>query len=118
MISARASGGTDAQIASGSAAVLWTKIVAAVDEPGERRALAEGGDVVERHEVDPVELAVLADRLVGDGQVVGRRQALLLRAVARVGLDVEVEQLADERRQRACSSVTDPKPPIEWPRRL
>ena len=32
-----------------------------------------------------------------EGQVVGRRQALLLRAVARVGLDVQPEQVPDER---------------------
>ena len=34
---------------------------------------------------------------VGDGQVIGRGQALLLRAVFRIGLHVEVEQFADER---------------------
>ena len=56
-------------------------------------------------------------RSFGDRQVVRRRQALLLGAVPRVRLDLEAEQLADER----CDSllvVTEPKPPIEWPRRL
>ena len=70
----------------------------AVDQPGQRVAEGERGDVVERHELDLLELRVEADRRVGDGQVVGRRQALLLRAVARVGLDELVEQLAGERR--------------------
>ena len=71
---------------------------AAVDEPRQRVAEPEGRDVVERHHVDPVQLGVGADRPVGDGQVVGRRQAFLLGAVARVGLDALVEQLAGERR--------------------
>ena len=71
---------------------------AAVGQAPERIALAERRHVVERHEVDVLELPVLADPLRGQGQVVGRRQALLLRAVARVRLDVQPEQVADERR--------------------
>ena len=70
---------------------------AAVGQAAERIALAERRHVVERHEVDVLELPVLADPLRGQGQVVGRRQALLLRAVARIGLDVQPEQVADER---------------------
>ena len=66
-------------------------------KPGQRIAQAEGRHVVERHEIDPVELACVADRLVGDREVVGRRQPLLLGAVARIRLDVLVEQLADDR---------------------
>ena len=77
---------------------------AAVDEPGERVAEPEGRHVVERHEVDPVELRVLADRLIGDGQVVRRRQALLLRAVARVGLDDACRTARRRASRRACWS--------------
>src|SRR3970040_997928 len=36
----------------------------------QRGAVAERGDVLHRDEVDLVQLGVLADRLVGDGQVV------------------------------------------------
>ena len=59
----------------------------------------ERGDVVERHEVDPVELGMRADRRRPRRQVVGRRQALFLGAVARVCLDALVEELAGERRE-------------------
>ena len=116
-ISARAAAGIEAQIASGSRQRRLDEHRAAVDQARQRVALAERRHVVERHELDVVELGVLADGLVGDGQVVGRRQALLLRAVARVRLDVQAEQLAD-RVATSLLVVTDPKPPIEWPRTL
>ena len=50
-ISARAAAGIESQIASGSAGGAWMKR-AAIDEPGERVALGERGDVVEGDEVD------------------------------------------------------------------
>ena len=72
---------------------------AAVDQAGQG-ALVEAAHVVERHEVDGLQLGMEPDRLVGQGQEVGRRQALLLRAVARIGLHVLAEQLAHDRRQQ------------------
>ena len=55
---------------------------------------------MERDEVDLPQLAVSADRLVGDGQRVARREALLLRPVARVRLDVLAEDLAHDGREQ------------------
>ena len=62
----------------------------------ERIAEVEGVHVVERNELDVVQLAVCADVRVGDSEVIGRGQALLLGAVLWIRLHVEVEQLADE----------------------
>ena len=53
--------------------------------------------VVEHHQVDVLQLAVRVDVRVGDGQVIRRRQALLLRAVLRIGLHVLAEHLAGDR---------------------
>ena len=61
-ISARAAAGIEAQIASGSVSGDWMNSVAAVDEAGQRVAEAERGHVVERDEVDLIELGVDADR--------------------------------------------------------
>jgi hypothetical protein len=87
--------------------------VAAVGKPGQRVAEPERGNVVERDELDLLELRVEADRLVRDRQVVGRGEALLLGAVARIGLDLLAEQLAT-----SLLVVTLPNPPMEWPLRL
>ena len=95
-MSARAGAGIDAQIAPASTRLDWTKDRAAVDQTVQRVAEGEGRDVVQRHEVDPVELPVRSDRHVRNRQVVAGRQALLLRTVARVRLDVLAEQLAHE----------------------
>ena len=88
-----------------------------VGQPAQRIALLEGVEPMQRHEVDGRQLGVLADRLIGDGQVVGRRQALLLGPVSRVGLDVAGRRARRPRWRRALLVVTDPKPPMEWPRR-
>ena len=62
-----------------------------------RVAEPECGYVVDRDEIDAIELGVQADAFVGDRQVIRRRQTLLLGSVSGIGLDLLVEQLTDER---------------------
>ncbi len=60
---------------------------AAANQSTQRIAEIKSIDVIERHEVDMLQLRVGADRLLGDGQKVSRRQTFFLRAVHRVCLD-------------------------------
>ena len=70
---------------------------AAVDEPAQRVALPKAATSWSGTKSTRSSSACVWMRLVGDGQEVRGRQALLLRAVARIRLDVEAEELADER---------------------
>ena len=115
-ISARTGAGIDAQIASGSAIGDCRKIVAAVDEPGERVAEAEGGDVVERHELD------LSRARRGGGSArrrwSGSRSSAGPSSRSR-SADRPGRSLSNSSPTSVATSllvVTDPKPPIEWPR--
>jgi hypothetical protein len=72
---------------------------AAVAQPGERIAVTEHVRVGRKHDIDVVVLAVDADRCRRHREIEGRRLALLLRAVLRVGLDVPAEQVEQRRRQ-------------------
>ena len=71
----------------------------ALPQAGQRVGVAEHGRVRRQHDVDVDVLAVHPDRLRRRRQVVGRRLALLLRAVLRVGLDLPAEQLEQRHRQ-------------------
>ena len=71
-----------------------------IDPPGmqavERQWAQDGGRIVDADEVDVLQLAVHVDVRVGDGQVVGGRQALLFRAVLGIGLHVLAEDVAGD----------------------
>src|SRR5208283_1657646 len=60
----------------------------------ERLSAEDGGRIVDADEIDMLQLAVDVDMRVGNGQVVGGRQALLLRAVLRIRLHVLAEDVA------------------------
>ena len=66
------------------------------DQSLERSGAEDRRRVVDADQVDVLELAVGEDVGVGDRQVVGRRQALLLRAVLGIGLHVLAEDVAGD----------------------
>ena len=66
---------------------------AAVGEAGQRVRVTEDVRIGRKDDVDVAQLAVEPDRLLREGRVERRRLALLFRAVLRVRLDVQIEQL-------------------------
>ena len=64
----------------------------------ERQRAEDGRRVVDAQQLDVLQLRVHVDVRLGDGQVVGRRQALLLGAVLRVRLHVLAEHVAGDGR--------------------
>ena len=66
------------------------------DESLERCRAEDGGRIVDADQVHLLQLAMNVDVRVGDGQVVGGRQALLLGAVLGIGLHVLAEDVAGD----------------------
>src|SRR5205807_1764779 len=79
-------------------------------QAAERAGAQDGGRIVDTQQIDMLQLAVHIDVRVGNRQVVGRRQALLLGAVLRIRLHVLAEDVAGDggddlvRRHRAESA--------------
>ena len=100
----RARSGMLFQTSAGVVCCACTKIVPPSRRPAERIAAAQGVHVVDDDELDVLKLAVGANWVVGQRQVVGGRQPLLLGAVLRVGLHVQAEQVRRRRSRSSCSS--------------
>ena len=62
----------------------------------ERRRAEDRGRIVDAQQIDVLQLAVHVDVRVGDRQVIGGRQALLLRAVLGIRLHVLAEDVAGD----------------------
>src|SRR5207302_8514401 len=62
----------------------------------EGKRVHDSGRIVDAQEIVVFQLAVHVDVRVADGQVIGRRQALLFGAVLRIGLHVLAEDIAGD----------------------